>query len=118
MNDRQLEKKIQQDTADIRRDLNTLMTNSTSKISQGFEKIKGDANETLVDAAETVKKEVGHGLSQYNAKAQEFADKVPGGFGEKVARYPWVAISIALAIGFLLGGLLKPARPAHELYQI
>ena len=40
MNDRQLEKKIQQDTADIRRDLNSLMENSSSKISKGFEKRK------------------------------------------------------------------------------
>jgi ElaB/YqjD/DUF883 family membrane-anchored ribosome-binding protein len=110
MNDNQLEKKIQHDTADIRRDLDNLMNNSSSKISEGFEKIKGDAKETLADAAETVKKEVGHGLSQYNAKAQEYANKVPGDWSDKVAQYPWVAITVGLGIGLILGGLLKPSR--------
>lgn len=110
MNDRQLEKKIQDDTADIRRDLDSLMKNNVSKISQGYEKLKGDAKETLGDAANTVKKEVGHGLSQYNAKAQEFANKVPGGFVDKVTKYPWVAITVGLGLGLILGGLLKPTR--------
>jgi ElaB/YqjD/DUF883 family membrane-anchored ribosome-binding protein len=64
----------------------------------------------VVGAAATVKKDVGHGLSQYNAKAQEVANQVPGGFGKKAVRYPWVTISIALAVGFLLGSLLKPTR--------
>ena len=86
MNDRQLEKKIQQDTADIGRDLNALMDNSSAKISKGFEKIKDDAKETLVDAADTVKKEVGHGLSQYNSKAQEYANRVRGDWSDKVAQ--------------------------------
>jgi ElaB/YqjD/DUF883 family membrane-anchored ribosome-binding protein len=64
----------------------------------------------VVAAAATLKKDVGHGLSQYNAKVQEVADKVPGHFGEMAARYPWVAISLSLAVGLLLGSLLKPAR--------
>ena len=75
--------------------------------------MSGDATEAVVGAAATVKKDVGHGLSQYNAKAQEVADKVPGGFGAKTARYPWVAITIALVVGFMLGGFLKPARHSH-----
>ena len=70
----------------------------------------GDAKETVADASATVKKDVGHGLSQYNAKAQEVADQVPGGIGKKVTRYPWVAISIALSFGLLLGVLLNPVR--------
>lgn len=110
MNDRQLEKKIQQDTADIRRDLNSLMENRVASVTKGFEKLKSDTKETLVDAADTVKKEVGHGLSQYNAKAQEYAKKVPGDWSDKVAQYPWVAITVGLGIGLILGGLLKPSR--------
>jgi len=110
MNDQQLEKKIQNDTADIRRDLDSLMKKNASKISQGYEKLKGDAKETLGDAADTVKKEVGNGLSQYNAKAQEYANKVPGDLVDKVTKYPWVAITVGLGIGLLLGGLLKPSR--------
>lgn len=110
MNERQLEKKIQKDTADIRRDVSSLMNNGSSKISQGFEKIKGEAKDTLVGAAKTVKKEVGHGLSQYNAQAQKYANKVSGNFSNKVSQYPWVAITAGLGIGLLLGGLLKPSR--------
>ena len=139
MNDRQLDNKVRRDAAKVKKDLNTLVGDSAarldrfgdnlsqvtgkakedlttwvgdgvSQLSEGFEKLTGDARETVVDAAATVKKDVGHGLSQYNAKAQEVADKVPGRFGEMAARYPWVAISIGLAVGFLVGSLLKPAR--------
>jgi len=104
------EDNVSQATGKAKEDLTTWVEDAVSQLSEGFEKLTGDARETVVGAAATVKKYVGHGLSQYNAKAQEVADKVPGGFGEKAARYPWVAISIALAVGFLLGSLLKPAR--------
>ncbi len=110
MNDQQLEKKIQEDTADIRRDLNSLMENGVSNVSKGFEKLKSDTKETLSSAAESVKKDVGYGLDQYNAKAQEYANKVPGNLVDKVTKYPWVAITVGLGIGLLLGGLLKPSR--------
>jgi ElaB/YqjD/DUF883 family membrane-anchored ribosome-binding protein len=140
MNDLQLEKKVRKDTAKVKKDLSTLMADSTarvtryentvgqatgkakedlanwveanvSQLSEEFEKLAGDAKESVVGAATTVKKDVGHGLSQYNTKAQEVADKVPGSFGKKAASYPWVAITIALVFGFLLGSLLKPVRP-------
>ena len=104
------EDNVSQATGKAKEDLTTWVEDGVSQLSEGFEKLTGDARETVVGAAATVKEDVGHGLSQYNAKAQEVADKVPGGFGEKAARYPWVAISIALAVGFLLGSLLKPAR--------
>jgi ElaB/YqjD/DUF883 family membrane-anchored ribosome-binding protein len=140
MNDLQLENKVRKDTAKVKKDISTLMDDSTARVSryentvgqatgkakedlanwvednvtqlsEGFEKLAGDAKESVVGAAATVKKDVGHGLSQYNTKAQEVADKVPGSFGKKAASYPWVAITIALIVGFLLGVLLKPARP-------
>ena len=139
MNDQQLENKISQDVNKVKKDMNTLEKDSNlrvsrfgdnislatvkakedltkwvedgvSQLSEGFGKLKVEAKETVVGTTATVKKEVGHGLSQYNAKAQEVADKVPGGFGEKAARYPWVAISIALVAGLLLGSMLKPSR--------
>jgi ElaB/YqjD/DUF883 family membrane-anchored ribosome-binding protein len=139
MNDQQLEKKVRKDAAKLKKDLSTLMEDSAtqlsryegsvsqvtgkakedmatwvedsvSQLSEGIEKLTGDARETMVGAAALVKKDVGHGLSQYNAKLQKVADKVPAGLGKKAARYPWVAISIALVVGFLLGILLKPAR--------
>ena len=139
MNDRQLDKKVQQDTVKVKKALNALVKDSAARISrfegkagqatskatedlttwmeagvsqfsEGFEKLTGNARKTLVGAAATVKKDVGHGLSQFNTKAQEVADKVPGEFSEKTAKYPWVVISIALAVGLLLGGVIKPAR--------
>ncbi len=137
MNDQQLEKKIRQDTAQVRKDLKTLaddsadrlsrlennvnqvtgkakedlttwVDDSISQLSDKVEKLTSDARETVVDAAATVKKDVGHGLSQYNAKAQKVVESVPGGFGKKAARYPWVGMSIALVVGFAVGSLLKP----------
>jgi len=139
MNDQQLENEVRHDAAKVKKDIGTLVEDGTaqvsrlkdkvseapgklkedlttwvedsvSQLSEGFEKLADDAKDTVVGAAATVKKDVGRGLSQYNAKAQEVADKVPGGFGKKAASYPWVAISIALVVGFILGSLLRPAQ--------
>ena len=118
MNDKQLDNKVRRDVTKVKKDMNTLVGDSVSQMSEGFENLTGDAKETVVGAAAIVKKDVGHGLSQYNAKIQEVADKVPGRFGEMAARYPWVAISLGLAIGLLLGSLLKPARQLRGQLQI
>ena len=139
MNDRKLEKKIRQDAVNVVNDVSTLAGDSAarfgrfeddvsqatgkakadlttwveenvSQMSKGLEKLTGDARDNLVNATATAKKDVGHGLSQYNAKVQELADKAPGGVGEKAAKYPWVALSITVVLGFLLGMLIRPAR--------
>lgn len=139
MNDRKLEKKIRQDAVNVVNDVSTLAGDSAarfgrfeddvsqatgkakadlttwveenvSQMSKGLEKLTGDARDNLVNATATAKKDVGHGLSQYNAKVQKLADKAPGGVGEKAAKYPWVAISITVVLGFLLGMLIRPAR--------
>ena len=139
MNDRQLENKIHRDAAEVQKDVRILMEDSadrlgalkenvvqaadntkeglttwvkdgTAQISKNIEKLTNDVVSTVTSSADIVKEDVGHGLSQYNAKAQEVADKIPGGFGQKVARYPWVALSITLVVGFLLGSLIKPIR--------
>ncbi|MDR3576888.1 MAG: hypothetical protein P4L50_23730 [Anaerolineaceae bacterium] len=140
MNNRQLDNKVRKDAAKVRKDLAALVEdssvrytrigdnlneatnkakadatawveNNVSQLSGGIGKIAGDAKENVVNSAAAVKKDVGHGLSQYNVKVQKAADKVPGNFGKQAARYPWVAISIALGVGFLFGILLKPSRP-------
>lgn len=103
---------VSQATDKAKDDLATRVGDGVSQLSEGFEKLTSDTRELVVDAAATVKKDVGHGLSQYNAQAQKVADKVPGGFGKKVSRYPWVAISIGLVVGLLLGVLLR--RPAWQ----
>jgi ElaB/YqjD/DUF883 family membrane-anchored ribosome-binding protein len=81
-----------------------------TQLSQGFEKLSGEAKANVEAATEKAKKDVLQGLDKYNSKAQNYADKLPGGFAEKAAKYPWVVISVTLVIGLLLGTLLKPAR--------
>ena len=140
MNDQQLEKKVGRDIGKVKKDLGTLVgdiaarinrvddnvsqatvstkngvttwtKDSASQVSEGFEKVTDDAKEGVVDAASMVQKDVGHGLSQYNTRAQQVADKIPGDFGKKAAQNPWVMVSIALGVGFLFGSILSgPAR--------
>jgi len=139
MNEKQLTKKVRQDAAKVKNDFSDLVGDSAvligkyednvrqaigkarddfttwvedgvSQWNKSVKKLTGNVKQTVDDTAATMQKDVGHGLSQYNVKAQKAADKVPGGFGKKIARYPWVAISIALPVSFLLGFLLKPAR--------
>lgn len=139
MNNQQLENAVRKDVADVKKDLSALVGDSGARlnkldddmnrtagkakedltkwvkgsvyqVNEGIEKLATDTKVAVSDAAISVKKGVGHGLSQYNIKAQQVADSVPGGFAKSVARYPWVTISIALALGFMLGSILKPTR--------
>ena len=135
MIDQQLENKFHQDVAKVKRDLgtlesdaaaqvgkfeekvnqsseglSTLVENSVSQLSDGFEKLKEDAKKTVINATTTAKKDVGEGLTQYNAKAKEVADKILGGFSKKSFRSPWVALAIILFVGVMLATFLKPTR--------
>jgi len=141
VNDRQLDKKIQQDAAKVKKDLRTLAEDSAnrvgnleeniseatthaeagiatwvednaSKMSRELGKLTRDARKSMVSAATTLKEDIGHGLSQYNTKVREMVDKAPGGLSEQAAKYPWVALSITVLAGFLLGMLIRPARQA------
>lgn len=135
MNDQQLEKKVARDVAKVKQDLRNLeddgaaqiakivedvnqsaesvstrVVNGVSQLGERFGKIRDDAAETVISASTTLKKGVGHGLSQYNAEATKVAGKVPGGLGKKAAMYPWVAMTITLIIGFMAASMLKPSR--------
>ena len=81
-----------------------------AQVGQKLETLAGSARDTALITAKTVQQDVGTGLNQYNTKIQELSNKVPGGFGEKAARYPWVTITASLVFGFVLGMLLKPSR--------
>ena len=81
-----------------------------NQFSEDFEKLTNEAKETIVGAVSTIKKEAGQGLSQYNSKIQEVADKVPGSFSEKVSNYPWVTVTLSVVFGLMLGMLLRPIR--------
>ena len=105
-----LEDSVSQATLKAKNDVTTWVGESVTQLSEGLDKAATDARDTVTTTATAVKKDVGHGLSQFNSKAQEAANRVPGDFGAKAARYPWVAMSIALLIGFLLGLLFLPTR--------
>ena len=81
-----------------------------SQMSKGIEKLIGRRTGYRGYRCRTVKKDIGHGLSQYNSKVQELADKAPGGLSEQAAKYPWVALSMTVIVGFLLGMFIRPAR--------
>jgi len=110
MNQSNQEKQTEQDAARVKKDLNTMLSNRVSQITEEIEKLSDEAKDAMFGVADTVKKDVEVRLDQYNSRAQEVVEKVPGGLVEKTVRYPWVAVSIALVAGLILGGLLKPSR--------
>lgn len=110
MNDKKFEKQLNRDIEKAKMDLATLRDDSIIGLNRIFEQLTGDTKKTVDVATKTVNQTVGQGLSQFNAKIQDVVDKVPGGLGEKAIGYPWVSITISLALGLLLGVLLKPGR--------
>jgi ElaB/YqjD/DUF883 family membrane-anchored ribosome-binding protein len=106
MSDKAFEKKVNRDVDKAKNDLATLGEDGVTGLSRKFEQLTDDTKKTVDVAVKTVNKTVGQGLSQYNAKVQEVADRVPGGLGQKATGYPWVTITISLALGLLLGVLL------------
>jgi ElaB/YqjD/DUF883 family membrane-anchored ribosome-binding protein len=109
-----LEDKVSQSTGKAKEQLTTWAEDGAAQLSRKLETLKGDTVDKVVVAAKTIEQDVDQGLNQYNVKIQDLADQVPGGFSKKAARYPWVTISISLAIGLLLGMLIKPTRRIFE----
>jgi ElaB/YqjD/DUF883 family membrane-anchored ribosome-binding protein len=110
MNQSNQDKQVEQDAARVKKDLNTMLSNRVTQITDDIEKLTGEAKDAMYGVADTVKKDVVVRLDQYNTKAAEVVENIPGGLVEKTVRYPWVAVSIALVAGLVLGGLLKPSR--------
>ena len=117
MNDVEFENKVnrdidkaKEDVATLREDAATLGEDGVTGLSRKFEQLTDETKVMVTDAIKSLNKDVGHGLSTYNAKIQDFADTLPGDIGKKVAKYPWVTITISLAFGLLLGRILKPSR--------
>jgi len=110
MNDKAFENKVDRDVDKAKKDFATLGDDGVAGLRRMFAQGADDAKKTVDDTVKTVNKAVGQGLNQYNTKVQELAERVPGDFAKKAARYPWVTITISLAVGLLIGGLLKPGR--------
>jgi len=110
MDDKAFENKVNRDIDKAKEDVATLGEDGVTGLSRKFEQLTDETKEMVTDAVKSLNQEVGHGLSTYNAKVQDFADRLPGDIGNKVARFPWVTITMSLAAGLLLGVLLKPRR--------
>jgi len=110
MDDKAFEKKVNQDVDKAKEDIATLTDDGATGLSRKFGQLEDGVKTTVTDTVKTINKGVGQGLSQYNTKVQDIADRVPGDFSKKVAGYPWVTITLSLAFGLLLGVLLKPGR--------
>ena len=110
MNDKQFENKVNQDVENAKDDLATLGDDGFTGLTRKFEQLTDETKKTVDVAVKNVNQAVGQGLSQYNAKVQDVADRVPGAFSKKVAEYPWVTMTVSLVAGLLLGVLLKPGR--------
>jgi len=110
MDDKAFENKVNRDIDKAKEDVATLGEDGVTGLSRKFEQLTDETKEMVTDAVKSLNQEVGHGLSTYNAKVQDFADRLPGDLGKKAARYPWVTITMSLAAGLLLGVLLKTRR--------
>jgi len=102
--------KTKEDVATLREDAATLGEDGATGLGRIFDQLADDTKQMVAVGVKTINQEVGQGLSQYNAKVQDFADRVPGDFGKKAAKFPWVTITLSLVFGLLLGILLKPGR--------
>lgn len=103
----QFENDLSQATGKAKKDLFTRMEAGVSRSKIALKKMTTGAKQAVTASARTAKEKIGRGLGQYNAKAQDVADQIPGGFGREAAKYPWVIVSIALVIGLLLGNFFK-----------
>jgi ElaB/YqjD/DUF883 family membrane-anchored ribosome-binding protein len=117
MDDKAFENKVDQDIDKAKEDVATLRDDATTLGNDGatglvrkFDQLTNETKQIVAARVKTINQEVGQGLSQYNAKVQEYADRVPGDFAKKAAKFPWVTITMSLAFGLMLGLLLKPGR--------
>jgi len=137
MNNQQLDKKLRQDAARVKKDLSALMEHGTTRVnryvesvaqstgstqkeltarveddvaqlSKEFEKLKGNAT--------MVQKDIGRLMRQSQATANKVAARVTGRrrtsfFSRPWVRYSLVGLSLALVMGFALGS----ARRLHQI---
>jgi ElaB/YqjD/DUF883 family membrane-anchored ribosome-binding protein len=118
MNDKKFKQQVIRDVDKAKNDLATLRDDGINGLNRIFEQLTGDTQKTVDVAAKTINQTVEQGLSQFNAKVQDVADRVPGDLGKKALGYPWVTITVSLVVGLLLGALLKPGRHPLAKAQI
>lgn len=135
MNDRQLQKKVHKDVEQVKKDVGILMRDSAARIhvgnggapkdllmwaqsmvsqlSKDLEKVTDSAVDTVASAATTMKKDLGQQLNKTNSSSRKFMAKTTDNLGKTVSKNPWVVISAILAIGLILGSVVRPIRQIH-----
>lgn len=106
----QLEGNFYQTANKTNAEINSWIENNALQLQNRYKKLTNHASNSMYDTAYTVINKVDDPFSPFNAKAEEVANIVPGRLGKRAAQYPYVAISIAVIFGFLIGNLLLPAR--------
>ena len=121
MNGKTLEKRINRDFDRARRDLAVLRDDVFTGLSSKVEQLSDGPRKSAAVAVKTLNKsigqgldQIGQGLDQYNTKVQSVVDRVPGDLGKKAAGYPWVAITMSMVLGLVLGTLLKLGRTTYD----
>ena len=110
MNGKRFDKRINRDFDRAKRDLAVLKDDAVTGLNMKFEQLAERPIKTAAVTMKNLNKSIGQGLNQYNAKVQEAVSNVPGDLGKKVAGHPWVAITMSMVLGLMLGVLLKPGR--------
>jgi hypothetical protein len=101
--------RIGHDTQKVKNDVIDLVNDSSARINHGIEKIAGGAQDTVSTTAKTVVRDVGKGLTQYNSRVDGLVAKMPGDINKKASRYPWVAMSMVLVTGLIIGVVIGTA---------
>jgi ElaB/YqjD/DUF883 family membrane-anchored ribosome-binding protein len=110
MNTKTIEKRIYRNLDRTKRDLAALKDDTVTGLSWKIGQLTDGPIKSTTEAMKTLNKSIGQGLSQYNTRIQGAVSKVPGDINKKASRYPWVAISMAIFMGLILGVSLKPTR--------
>ena len=117
MNGKVIEKRINRNIDRVRRDIAALGDDATTELNRRFELLtdgpRKKAEVAIKDMNRSIgqmNKSIGRGLNQYNAKIQDAVDKVPGDLGKKVTGYPWVAVTMSMVLGLVLGAVLGFSR--------
>lgn len=106
MNDQQLENKVRRDADKVKKDIRTLLGHGADRI----ERFEDQVSQGSVKAKEDLATWAEDSASQVGDKFE----KVTTSLAQQVSSHPWVAISIGLAFGFLLGSLIKPVQHFME----
>jgi len=110
MKGKAFEKRINRDFDRAIRDLAALRDDAVTGLSRKFEQLAGGPKKKAAVAVKALNKSIGHGFNQYNTKVQDVVDRVPGNLSKKAAGFPWVAFTISMILGLLLGTLLRFSR--------